>query len=100
MQVDEPGAHRETVQLDAFCRLSVRKIADARDATVPNADVGPERLAARSVEDFTAIQNHVDHGLSLPGWHKTVPQARQPPATGHGTGEPCSRSPVELRADR
>ena len=67
VQVDEARAYREPVQLDALGRFQLGQVADARDPAVADSDVGPERLAARSVEYLSAGENHVDHDPLLPG---------------------------------
>ena len=66
MDIDEAGTHREPVQLDALLRLKVGQVPDARDSAVLDSDVGPERVTSRPVEDLSASEYHVDHGLSLP----------------------------------
>ena len=66
VQVDESGAYGESVQLDVFGRLQFGQVADACNLAVANSDVGPERLAARSVDDFSTGKNCVDHDGSLP----------------------------------
>ena len=51
----------------AASRGGLGQVADAGDPLVANSDVGPERLAARSIEHLSAGENHVDHDPLLPG---------------------------------
>ena len=65
VKVDEAGAHRATVELQALPRLLVGQIPDACDASILETDVRRERLRARAVEDLTTCQYQIEHGRTL-----------------------------------
>ena len=65
VKVDEAGAHRSALELQALPRLLVGQIADACDASVLDPDVRGERLRARAVEDLATRQYQVKHRRTL-----------------------------------